>query len=199
IVDGDVALEVELVPAPKQETHLTPRTWLVVSAASVTASPLRSVIREGDVRAFKLWSSLAAPPPFACSTTLPRSKPATENRHHDRKRQVFVDHGDSGGSILPADAPPSSRGRGGRRTGGGGGGGSRGQGERMSAIPLASVLSPSFSFSFALDALRLEVVGGGDNGECGFAEGIRDRGRVEAGRGDSGVRGSGVGGSGCEG
>lgn len=25
IVDGDVALEVELVSAPKQETHLTPR------------------------------------------------------------------------------------------------------------------------------------------------------------------------------
>lgn len=25
IVDGDVTLEVDLVPAPKQETHLTPR------------------------------------------------------------------------------------------------------------------------------------------------------------------------------
>lgn len=162
----------------------------MVSAASVTASPLRSVIREEDVRAFKLWSSLVAPAPSASSP--PVAKPATADRHHDRIRQAVVDLGNSGASSFPADA--SRGGKGARRTGGGGGGaGYRGQGERSSLIPLASVLSPSFAFSFALDALRLEVVGGAGNGECGLADGARDRGTVEA----AGGNGSVVGGSGC--
>lgn len=155
----------------------------MVAAASVTASPLRSVVREGDIRAFKLWSSLVAPPPPASSP--PLANPAAANRQDDRGRQLLVDLGDVVDSISPGDAS-----RGGRvgGTGDRGGGGPRGQGERSSLVPLASVLSPSFALSFALDALRLEVVGGGDNSEPGHHEGVRDWGRFEAGE-SSGIIG----------
>ncbi|CAM9609383.1 unnamed protein product, partial [Scytosiphon promiscuus] len=175
ILDGDIALEAELTPEPTQGKRSTTGISHSVAAVRVISTSLRGVVHEGDIEAFKSWTSVFVPSRRSGVADLPLATAATAALGHGQAGGLSEGGGDSNGS---EGDPRGANGREAEVEDEGGG----------LPLPFAypPMLSPTFSFEVALGALRMEVAGGhggGGNGDSKAAASPPPRGGL--GRGDS--------------